>query len=111
MKSKLHISKAAIRDMEQILQYTRHNFGELKCEQYKQLIREALRDIARNPTAFPAKHRPELGESVFTFHLTRPGKRVRHLFGYRVTRSGCAEISRLLHDSMDLGKHLSAHPD
>jgi toxin ParE1/3/4 len=106
MSFRLRISKRAVRDIEQAIAYTLQHFGERKHEVYKSLIREALADVAAHPLAPPAKPRPELHRNARTFHIARKGKPARHFFLYRVVGKEFLDIGRLLHDSMDLQRHL-----
>lgn len=102
---KLRFSKHAVQDIADVLGYTLTQFGEQKFREYQELIRKALTDIAANPDLAQAKHRPELHVDARTFHIARPGKRARHFFIYRV-KGEFIDIARLLHDSMDLRRHL-----
>jgi toxin ParE1/3/4 len=70
------------------------------------LIREALSDIVARPLMPPAKPSPEIHSSARTFHIARKGKSARHFFLYRVVSEEVVDIGRLLHDSMDLRRHL-----
>lgn len=106
MRHKLRFSPQAVRDIEEALEYTLEQFGERKQEQYKDLIRLALADIAVNPDDPRAKRRPELHPDARTFHLSRRGMHARHFLLYRVTADRHVDIGRLLHDSMDLARHV-----
>ena len=106
MKFKLRFSKSAVRDIEEVLAYTLAQFGQQKTEQYKELIRQALAEIATDPNHPPAKYRPEIHADARTFHLARRGRRARHLFLYRVIGNEFVDIARLLHDSMEIERHL-----
>jgi toxin ParE1/3/4 len=92
--------------MEAVLAYTLEHFGERKCEQYKSLIRQALADIAADPHRPGAKHRPEIHTEARTFHISRRGKPARHIMLYRITGEHYVDVGRLLHDSMELNRHL-----
>jgi toxin ParE1/3/4 len=105
MKHKLRISNSAVGDIENVLDYTLTQFGERKHEQYKQMIRQALAAIAANPLSVASKARPEIGSEVRTYHLGGRGMRARHLFLYRIAADGFVEVSRLLHDSIDVDQH------
>ena len=106
MAFQLRISAQARRDIEEVLAWTLHEFGETKYDQYRDLIRRALIDIARNPDL--AHSRPELHGAARTFHISRRGKRARHFFLLRLADDGVVEIGRLLYDGMDLSSHLPA---
>jgi toxin ParE1/3/4 len=52
---------------------------------------------------------PELGETVATLHVARQGRKGRHLLVFRVSASErVVEVLRILHDSMDLSRHLDS---
>lgn len=104
MPFQIRISAQAQRDIEDALAWTLKEFGESKYDEYRELIREALVDIAMNPDA--ARRRPELHASARTFHIARRGRRARHFLLLRVAPDGIVEIGRLLHDGMDLQLHL-----
>jgi toxin ParE1/3/4 len=106
MTFELRFSPRAVRDIENVLSHTLTRFGEKKYAEYQSLIRQALVDIAADPNSRPAKQRPELHRDARTFHIARPGKRARHFFLYRIAADNFIDIGRLLHDSMDLRRHL-----
>jgi len=114
MSFRIRISRRAVRDIEQVLAHTMRQFGPRQYERYKPLIRDALADIAADPVASPAKHRPEIRSDARTFHISREGKHAGHFFLYRVVEDRFVDIGRLLHDSMEVRQHLPesfAEPD
>lgn len=106
MKWRIRLSSFARRDIHQALEHTFERFGQAKHDQYRELIRLALCDIASNPLHRRSKPRPELAPDARVFHLTRPGSKARHLFVYRPADEGVIDVARLLHDAMDLKQHL-----
>lgn len=105
MSRQIRVLRQALRDIEDVLSYTLANFGEAKYRQYQSLIQQAIDDIASDPDAPPARHRPELHPDARTFHIARRGKHARHFLLYRV-KEGHIEIARFLYDGMDLPRHL-----
>ena len=87
----------AISDLEKIWEYTVETWGEEQAERYVRLINESFRQIADNPS---------LGRSCDTI---REGYRKRgigrHVIFYR-TNDGDIEVVRILHDRMDVNRHL-----
>lgn len=94
-------ARAEIRD---VLRYTRDEFGARKLQEYRELVRDALRTIAENPHAGRAQ--PDVHPDLRTYHIAQRGKRARHFVLYRVARDGVVEIGGLLHDAMLLELHL-----
>ena len=70
--------------------------------EYRNLIEDALEEIATDPFGARIKSRPEIDEDARTLHIGRIGKAARHLFLFRVPEEGVVEIDRLLYDGMDL---------
>lgn len=106
MSYKVRMSRQADRDIENALARTLAQFGERQQHAYKALIFEALDDIAAEPFAPPARHRPELHPDARMFRIARRGRHARHFFVYRVVGGQFIDVGRLLHDSMDLKRHL-----
>jgi len=106
MRAKLRFSTRAVEDIDDVLAYTLTHFGEKKYQEYTELIRQALADIELGPDRQPAKSRPELHRDARTFHIGRRGRRARHFFLFRITSEEIIDIGRLIHDSMDLQRHL-----
>jgi len=102
----LRLSTPARTDIKAALQNTLARFGPSKHDEYQNLIREALADIAKAPEETPAKRRDELHDDALVFHIGRPGRRARHLFVYRIADDGIVEVARLLYDGMDIVQHL-----
>lgn len=110
------LSPAAERDIEQILAWSHEQFGELARLRYEAPLVRAIRDLVDNPDRAGSCARPEIAESARTYHLRHSrdwltgvsGRvaRPRHFLLYRKGTGGCVEIGRILHDSMDLERHL-----
>jgi toxin ParE1/3/4 len=110
------IAPMARGDIAGILAWTEENFGLPTMRRYGNLIATAVEQVAANPELAGSCQRPEIADNCRTYHLFfsrksagRPAERIRrprHFLLYRVTESGKVEISRVLHDSMDLTAHL-----
>lgn len=109
------LSAAATEDIVQILAYTEENFGEIARIRYERLLIAALGDIAADPERIGSVARAELGAKVRSYHLrysrdrarTEHGivQRPRHVILYRTTPE-IIGIGRVLHDAMELERHL-----
>lgn len=109
------LSDAAQGDIVDILAWTHVWFGEPARLRYETLIVAALRDVATAPERPGSLARPELGARVRSWHLRQsrahfePGlnvvRRPRHFLVYRF-EPGLVEVGRLLHDAMELARHL-----
>lgn len=82
---------------------------------YEALLEHAILDVAEEPERIESRARPEIGPSVRTYHLSHSRNRIgrsevrirrpRHFLLYRVS-SDRVEIGRILHESMDLARHV-----
>ena len=87
----------AIADLEEIWRYTVDTWGEAQAERYVRLINESFRQIADNPS---------LGRSCDVICEGYRKRSVgRHVIFYR-TIDGDVEVVRILHDRMDVDRHL-----
>ena len=112
------LSEAAQGDIIDVLAWTQERFGELARLRYESLIVAALRDVASAPERPGSLARPELGARVRSWHLRQsraqvePGvnvvRRPRHFLVYRY-EPGLVEVGRVLHDAMELARHLDPH--
>lgn len=106
MSFRLRFSKRAARDIEAVLAHTLQEFGQQQYEVYKELIRLAMVDIAADPNRPSARRHPDLRPDCRLFHIARPGRNARHFFLYRLIGDRLVLVGGLLHDSMDLRRHL-----
>ena len=116
--ARLRLSHAAETDIIDILAWSQSRFGETARRRYEHLIVVALSDVASDPFRPGSLARSELGEGVRSWHLrasrlrvAAPGTvvaRPRHLIIYRQTGPDLVAVGRLLHDAMELRRHLQA---
>ena len=109
------LSDVAQGDVLSILAWTHEQFGELARLRYESLIVAALRDVASQADRPGSLARPELGAGVRSWHLrlsrdhVKPGlgvvRRPRHFLVYR-SEPALIVVGRVLHDAMELARHL-----
>lgn len=69
----------------------------------------AMEALTAGPRIVGARERSEAAEGLLTLHVARGGRKGRHFVLYRAgsgTEATLIEVLRLLHDSMDLRRHL-----
>jgi len=107
--------KSGARDIKDILNWSRKEFGKSAAARYKALIKQALRDIGANPERPGSTERPEiLIEGARTYHLWYSRGRVkgqgvkapRHFLLYRRREERVIEVGRVCHDARDLARHV-----
>jgi toxin ParE1/3/4 len=111
------IAPLARRDVAGILVWSGDQFGASVRARYRRLIEVAIRDVALDPERLGSRACPEVGEGYRTYHLALSRERARdasglirrprHLLLYRLLADDRLEIGRVLHDAMDLGRHLA----
>lgn len=85
------------------------NFGSAQARSYAETLSSALRALSAGPDVIGVKERPEIGDQIRTLHVVRNGRKGRHFVMFRVGNiqgSDVIDVLRLLHDSMDLERHL-----
>ena len=105
----VRLTAAAEDDFEQILRWTVDQFGEVQARLYAETMSAALNDLSGGPTIAGAIRREDILKGIFTLHVARQGHKGRHFVMFRVGRAAdgeVIEVLRLLHDAMDLQRHL-----
>jgi toxin ParE1/3/4 len=110
------LSTAAEEDIIQLLAYTQDRFGEIARRRYEALLVAGLRDIASDPERPASVARAELGPAMCRYHLRHSRGRARtpdglvrqprHFLLYRVARADLIGVGRVLHDAMEVDRHL-----
>jgi toxin ParE1/3/4 len=110
------LTEAAEADIVDILAWSETEFGSAARIRYERLIVTALVDVATDPGRPGSLVRPELGPDVRSWHLrgsrerargpNGPVQRPRHFLIYRPLTAGRVAIGRVLHDAMELERHL-----
>ena len=100
------LTRLAEADFVKIVRWTADQFGMQQARSYSVTIRRAVKAL-ENGNLVDARQRPELGSDVVTLHVARQGRKGRHLLVCRTDeQAGVIEVLRILHDSMDLHRHL-----
>jgi len=103
----VRLTHQAEQDIEDILGWTHEHFGALQLSTYTDVIQEALGALTSGPASVGVRWVPELGADVATLHVARMGRKGRHLLVVRVQEhQQVVEVLRVLHDSMDPGRHM-----
>lgn len=103
---RVRLGRQAESDFREILQWTRRSFGEIQAREYAETITLAIAALGAGPDVVGARVRDELGHGVCTLHVARLGRRGRHFVVFRPHGDHRIEVIRVLHDSMDLPRHV-----
>ena len=93
-----YLTNKAVEDLTSIWNYTLIKWSENQAEKYYELLTASFKEIASNPNL--GKKYKEISASLFGIHINK------HIVFYRIIDSAEIEISRILHDSMDLKKRV-----
>ena len=106
----VRLGRQAEQDYVEILQWTTKTFGEGQASAYAETMARAIEALEEGTDVLGAKARDDIQLGIRTLHVARQGGAGRHFVGFRVAGSDI-DVLRLLHDSMDLPRHLPAAND
>ncbi len=93
------LTNKAVEDLTGIWEYTIEKWSEQQADKYYNLLLDSCRDIANNPEL--GKNYDGITEDLFGL------KTNRHIIFYRQRINQPIEITRILHERMDLKNRLS----
>ena len=101
----VRLSATAEADYDEILRWTARQFGATQAAKYGALLARSLARLERGPIVAEVRQRDEIGAGLRTLHV---GRRGRHIILFRVGSELTATIDvlRILHDAMDLARHV-----
>ena len=108
---RVRLGAAAELDFANILKWTTENFGARQSRVYRDVLVRTIGELADGPDAAGSKARDEVMPGLRTLHVARRGRRGSHFLMYRVASNSTIEIVRILHDRMDLQRHVPSAPD
>jgi toxin ParE1/3/4 len=108
MRWAVRLSAAAERDFANIIDWTIRRFGKRQSEIYAEVLIAAIQTLHSGPEATGVKVRGEIGEGIFTLHAALGSRKARHFLMCRVSvdDDDTIDVIRILHDAMDLPRHL-----
>lgn len=108
---KVRLTTAAESDFADIVSWTKASFGRAQTRIYRDVLLAAIDALADGPEFLGSKAKPDVRRGLRTLHVARNGRRGRHVLWYRSRQSGTVEVLRILHDSMDLARHVPDEND
>lgn len=92
--AKYYLTNKAVQDLNAIWNYTYHRWSEKQADSYYEMLLENCQEIAENPN---------LGRSYEQILPSLSGHKIsKHIIFYRPVGPESIEITRILHESMDL---------
>ena len=108
---RVRLSAAAELDFANILKWTTENFSVRQSRVYRDTLIQAIGELADGADVAGSKARDEIMPGLRTLHVARHGRRGSHFLMYRAVPKNTIEIVRILHDRMDLKRHVPSAPD
>lgn len=105
------LANAANRDFVEVLEHTLETFGDRQARTYRSTLKSALKALEAGPNIPGSASREDLATGLRSLHVARQGRRGRHLLVYRTGPERTIEVLRILHDAMDLGRHMTLPGD
>lgn len=103
----VRLGRQAEQDYVEILQWATKTFGEGQASTYAETMARAIEALEKGPDVLGARARDDIQSGIGTLHVARQRRAGRHFVLFRVPGSDI-DVLRLLHDSMDLPRHLPA---
>lgn len=107
----VRLALQAEQDYFDILRWTSENFGARQAEIYAETLLFALDALKDGPEILGVKAHNEIESGIRSLHVARNGRKGRHFVVFRVGGEYLIDVLRLLHDSMDLTRHIPAAND
>jgi toxin ParE1/3/4 len=104
----VRLMERAEQDLGEILDWTVENFGPNQAETYRETLLAAIGELRAGPSLLGVKKRDDIFPGLNTLPVAGHGRHGRHFVLFRVApdEDRVVEILRLLHDSMDLARHV-----
>ena len=107
---RVRLAAVAEEDFRNILRWTAERFGETQARLYAETLTRTVETLTAGPRVPGSQGRDEIAEGLMTLHVARGGRKGRHMVLYRVGAPAdppVIDVLRLLHDSMDLPRHVA----
>ena len=108
---RVRLGAAAEVDFANILKWSTENFGARQSRAYRDTLVQAIGELAGGPNVAGSRARDEIMSGLRTLHVARRGRQGSHFLMYRVAPNSTIEIVRILHDRMDLWRHVPSALD
>lgn len=104
----IRLTQSAEADIAAILAWTREHFGTRQADIYARTLAMTLADLTQGPDVPGAKTRDDLAPGIRLLPVARRGRRGRHLVVFRIGGKHRIDVLRILHDSMDIERHVDS---
>ena len=106
----VRLSRDAETDFAEILIYTHDTFGDSQVRTYQGVLTDTLTTLSEGPTVLGSVVLDDILPNLRSLHVARRGRRGRHFILYRAADGQTIEVLRILHDAMDIARHIQPEP-
>jgi toxin ParE1/3/4 len=109
----VQLSDVAKSDLRRVVDWTADHFGDGQARGYARAFVELLKELATGPDISGCRRRDDIATGLFTVHIARRRRKGRHLLMFRISdgERRHIEVLRILHDAMELRRHLPPDAD
>lgn len=107
MPWKVRLALQVETDLQDILKWTKKQFGEKQANTYLQTITLAAQALKDGPDIPGVQRLSGIDSDARTLHVGRQGRKGRHFLVFRLGPQKTIDVLRLLHERMDLKRHVS----
>lgn len=102
------MAQQATQDFTSILHWTANHFGHQQANDYSVTLRSAIKALGVDgPQTIGCQVCKELGADFWRLDVARQGRKGRHVIMLRAKFDArIIEVLRILHDSMDVARHI-----
>ncbi len=102
----VHLSETAETDFREIIRWTAERFGSQQADSYAKWLVSTLTRLTDGPELAGAKARDDIMDGLYTLHMGTKGRRFVLFRTTGTDRHRCVEVLRILHEAMELRRHL-----
>jgi toxin ParE1/3/4 len=102
----VRLTDQAEQDLLDVALWTSENFGSRQAKEYLEGLMQAIEALYDGPEVLGAKKRDDIGADIRILHVALFRKKGRHFVVFRQIVPQTIDVLRLLHDSMDLARHV-----
>lgn len=104
----VRLAALAEADFADIVAWTTEHYGAAQARIYSGTVTAALIALRSGPQINGVKSRDDIGKGLSTLHVARNKRRGRHLILFRTASAAerVIEVLRILHDAMDVVRHV-----
>ena len=104
----VQLTETARRDFFQAVKKSVDKFGSRQGAIYRETLLISLAALKEGPEVAGSIPHYEILSGLRVLHVARRGRNGRHIIVYRASDKKTIRVLRILHDAMDIGRHVSA---